>query len=112
MFIDNGKLIVTKGRNRPESRIEATGSNTLPWFPMIVLVNEHPASASEIVAGSLMDNKRALVLGQRSYGKGSVQEVIPLDSKSGELKLTVADYYLPTGRLLHKKQDGTDWRVQ
>src|SRR4051794_38020188 len=112
MFVDHGTLLSTKGRNRPESRIEATGTNTLPWFPMVVLVNEHSASASEIVAGSLMDNKRALVLGQRSYGKGSVQEVIPLDSKSGELKLTVAYYYLPSGRLVHKKKDATDWGVQ
>ncbi|MBC8105303.1 MAG: PDZ domain-containing protein [Anaerolineae bacterium] len=112
MLVDRGTLLVTKGRNRPESRIEATGSGALPWFPMIVLVNEHSASASEVVAGSLMDNKRALVLGQRSYGKGSVQEVIPLDSKSGELKLTVAYYYLPSGRLVHKKKDATDWGVQ
>ncbi len=79
---------------------------------MIVLVNEHAASASEIVAGSLMDNKRALVLGTRTYGKGSVQEVIPLDSKSGELKLTVAYYYLPSGRLVHRKKDATDWGVE
>ncbi|CAN5625241.1 S41 family peptidase [soil metagenome] len=112
LLVDRGTLLVTKGRNRPESRIDATGSNDLPWFPMIVLVNEHSASASEVVAGSLMDNKRALVLGQRSYGKGSVQEVIPLDSKSGELKLTVAYYYLPSGRLGHRKKDATDWGVE
>ena len=86
--------------------------NTLPYFPMIVLVNEHSASASEIVAGSLMDNKRAVVIGERSYGKGSVQEVIPLDKKGGELKLTVAYYYLPSGRLVHRRKDATDWGVQ
>src|SRR5437763_14622349 len=79
---------------------------------MIVLVNEHSASASEIVAGRLMDNKRALVIGTRTYGKGSVQEVIPLESNGGELKLTVAYYYLPSGRLVHKKKDATDWGVQ
>src|SRR5213076_2855488 len=84
----------------------------LPKFPMIVLVNEHSASASEIVSGSLKDNNRALVIGQRTYGKGSVQEVIPLDSKGGELKLTVAYYYLPSGRLVHKKKDATDWGVE
>src|SRR6185503_11698002 len=60
----------------------------------------------------LMDNKRALVVGERSYGKGSVQELIPLDSKSGELKLTVAYYYLPSGRLVHRKKDATDWGVE
>lgn len=112
MLVPRGTLLVTKGRNRPESRLDATGSSAVPYFPMIVLVNEHSASASEIVAGSLMDNKRALVLGQRTYGKGSVQEVIPLDGKAGELKLTVAYYYLPSGRLVHKKKDATDWGVQ
>src|SRR6185295_19294929 len=81
-------------------------------FPMIVLVNEHSASAAEIVAGSLMDNKRALVIGERTYGKGSVQELIPLDNKGGELKLTVDYYYLPSGRLVHRKKDATDWGVQ
>jgi len=59
-----------------------------------------------------MDNKRALVIGTRSYGKGSVQEVIPLESNGGELKLTVAYYYLPSGRLVHRKKDATDWGVQ
>jgi carboxyl-terminal processing protease len=112
MFIEHGTLLSTRGRNRPESRIEATGSGTLPNFPMIVLINEHSASASEIVAGSLMDHQRAVVVGTRSYGKGSVQEVIPLDGKSGELKLTVAYYYLPSGRLVHRKKDATDWGVE
>jgi hypothetical protein len=78
---------------------------------MIVLVNEHSASASEIVAGSLMDNHRAVVIGQRTYGKGSVQEVIPLESNGGELKLTVAYYYLPSGKCVHRKKDSTDWGV-
>jgi carboxyl-terminal processing protease len=79
---------------------------------MVVLVNEHSASASEIVAGSLADNKRALVMGERSYGKGSVQELMPLDSKGGELKLTVAYYYLPSGRLVHRKKEAKDWGVE
>ncbi|HVT87809.1 MAG TPA: S41 family peptidase [Tepidisphaeraceae bacterium] len=113
MFVSKGATIVsTKGRNRPETARTATGTNTLPRFPMIVLVNEHSASASEIVAGSLQDNHRALVIGERTYGKGSVQEVIPLDNKGGELKLTVAYYYLPSGRLVHRKKDATDWGVQ
>src|SRR4051812_25930080 len=112
LFVDKGRILSTKGRNRPEQVIYATEAGTLPKFPMIVLVNEHSASASEIVAGSLMDNKRALVIGTRSYGKGSVQEVIPLESNGGELKLTVAYYYLPSGRLVHKKKDATDWGVE
>jgi carboxyl-terminal processing protease len=112
LFLDKGVILSTKGRNRPEQSVSAKSEDTLPYFPMVVLVNEHSASASEIVAGSLMDNKRALVIGQRTYGKGSVQELIPLDSKGGELKLTVAYYYLPSGRLVHRKKDATDWGVQ
>jgi len=76
------------------------------------LINEHSASAAEIVAGSLMDNKRAAVLGERSYGKGSVQELIPLDGNSGELKLTVAYYYLPSGRLVHRRKGADTWGVE
>jgi carboxyl-terminal processing protease len=112
LFIEQGVIVSIKGRARPERVREAAGNGTLPYFPMIVLVNEHSASASEIVAGSLMDNQRALVLGTRTYGKGSVQEVIPLDSKSGELKLTVAYYYLPSGRLVHRKKDSKEWGVE
>jgi carboxyl-terminal processing protease len=112
MLVPKGVIVSTKYRTRPEKIVNATGVNTLPYFPMIVLVNEHSASASEIVSGSLMDNHRALVLGERTYGKGSVQEVIPLDNKGGELKMTVAYYYLPSGRLVHRKKDATDWGVQ
>jgi carboxyl-terminal processing protease len=112
LFIDKGVIVRTKGRNRPEDVATAKAEGTLPYFPMIVLVNEHSASASEIVAGSLMDNRRAVVVGTRTYGKGSVQELIPMDSKGGELKLTVAYYYLPSGRLVHRKKDATDWGVE
>jgi carboxyl-terminal processing protease len=112
MLVEKGTILSTKGRNRPEHVEMAKGENTLPNFPMVVLVNEHSASASEIVAGSLMDNHRAVVVGERTYGKGSVQEVIPLDNKAGELKMTVAYYYLPSGRLVHRKKDATDWGVQ
>ena len=115
MFIDSGVIVSTKGRNRPEQIARATVPDTLPDFPMIVLVNEGSASAAEIVAGSLMDNRRALVVGEQSYGKGSVQELIPLDGKGGELKLTVAYYYMPSGRLVHRKKDmkdGDDYGVK
>jgi carboxyl-terminal processing protease len=111
LLIDQGVIVSTKGRNRPEETIFATAAGTLPYFPMTVLVNGSSASAAEVVAGSLKDNRRALVIGSRTYGKGSVQEVIPLDQQSGELKLTVAYYYLPSGRLVHRKKDATDWGV-
>jgi len=112
LFVSQGTIVKTKGRNRAEVIEKATAADTLPRFPMIVLVNEHSASASEIVAGSLMDNHRAVVVGTRSYGKGSVQELIPLEGNSGELKLTVAYYYLPSGRLVHRKKGATDWGVE
>lgn len=111
LFLESGVIVSTKGRSRPEDVAYAKPEETLPEFPMAVMVNEHSASASEIVAGSLKDNKRALIIGARTYGKGSVQEVIPLDGK-GELKLTVAYYYLPSGRLVHRKKDAADWGVE
>ena len=110
LFIDHGVIVSTKGRNRAEEIYRAEPTGVLPPFPMVVLVNEHSASASEIVAGSLMDNKRALVIGTRSYGKGSVQEVIPMEG-GAELKLTVAYYYLPSGKCVHRRKDATDWGV-
>jgi carboxyl-terminal processing protease len=113
LFVGQGKTIVsTKGRNRPETIVRSDGKDTLPYFPMIVLVNQHSASAAEIVSGSLKDNARALIVGERTYGKGSVQELIPLDDNGGELKLTVAYYYLPSGRLVHRKKGATDWGVE
>jgi carboxyl-terminal processing protease len=110
LFLEDGTIVVTRGRNRPEEVAKATKEGTLPNFPMVVLVNEHSASASEIVAGSLMDNRRATVVGTRTYGKGSVQEVTHLE-RGGELKMTVAYYYLPSGRLVHQKKGATDWGV-
>ncbi len=111
LLVKQGVIVSTKGRNRPEHVEYAKEKGTLPDFPMIVLVNEHSASAAEIVSGSLKDHGRALVLGTRTYGKGSVQEVMPLEDNSGELKLTVAYYYLPSGRLVHRRKDSKDWGV-
>jgi carboxyl-terminal processing protease len=112
LFIRNGVIVVTKGLHRPQDVAVASPSKALPKdFPMIVLVNEHSASAAEIVAGSLKDNKRALIVGTRTFGKGSVQELIPMQEDGGELKLTVAYYYLPSGRLVHRRKGATDWGV-
>lgn len=111
LFLDSGVIVSTKGKHRPEDVKHATPQGTLPRFPMIVLVNEGSASASEIVAGALMDHRRAAVVGERTYGKGSVQELIPLEGNNGELKLTVAYYYLPSGRLVHRRPKAEDWGV-
>ncbi|MBX7231283.1 MAG: S41 family peptidase [Bdellovibrionales bacterium] len=98
LFLNEGIIVSTMGRSKKEKEVlYAKKSDTLPFFPMIVLIDEYSASASEILAGALKDNKRALLMGQRSFGKGSVQQVIKLGDGSG-LKLTVARYYTPSGR--------------
>ena len=97
-FLENGEIVSTKGRKISENRKwfakkgDITGGKTL-----IVLINYGSASASEIVAGALKDHKRAIVLGENSYGKGSVQSIIPLKNK-GAIRLTIAKYYLPSGK--------------
>ncbi len=112
LFVKEGLIVSVKGRNRPEQKVYAKANGTLPDFPMVVLVNEHSASASEVVAGGLKDTNRAVVVGTRTYGKGSVQEVLPLDANSGELKLTVAYWYLPSGKLVQKLKDAKEWGVE
>lgn len=112
LFVRDGVIVKVKGRARQEEIFTAKPEGALPGdFPLAVLANEHSASASEILSGSLKDNRRALIVGSRTFGKGSVQEVIPLEGNGGELKLTVAYYYLPSGRLVHRKKDSTDWGV-
>jgi carboxyl-terminal processing protease len=98
MFLEEGAIVSTIGRNKKDKEVlYAKRAGTLPNFPLIVLIDEYSASASEILAGALKDNKRALIMGQRSFGKGSVQSVVKLGDGSG-LKLTVARYYTPSGR--------------
>ena len=99
LFMNDNKMIVyTKGR-KPENyqEFKANGSAPFEMLPVVVLINRYSASASEIVAGAMQDNKRAVIVGERSFGKASVQSMIPLSDKSA-LRLTIAKYYTPSGK--------------
>ena len=97
-FLDNGEIVSTKSRKTSENRKWfAKNGDLINGKTLLVLINYGSASASEIVAGALKDHKRAIILGENSYGKGSVQSIIPLQNK-GALRLTVAKYYLPSGK--------------
>ncbi len=111
LFLDRGVIVSVRDRDGEGRKWTATADADDHLIPIVVLVNDGSASASEIVAGALQDNGRAKILGERSFGKGSVQEVRPLPDDRGTLKMTTARYYLPNGRNLDRRGDEEIWGV-
>ena len=120
-FLDNGEIVSTKSRKKSENRKWfARKGDITDGKTLVVLINYGSASASEIVAGALKDHKRAILIGENSYGKGSVQSIIPLKNK-GAIRLTVAKYYLPSGKSISEvgvrpdievNEEGDDFRIK
>jgi carboxyl-terminal processing protease len=111
LFLDSGDIVSYQPRHGQSRSWSATADEGFEEFPLIILVNERSASASEIVAGALQENGRAVVLGTRTFGKGSVQEVQPLPYDNGTLKYTTAYYLLPSGRSIQRRTESTVWGV-
>jgi carboxyl-terminal processing protease len=111
-FMPRGEVVSTRGRNPEETqRFTARGGDLIKGKPLVVLINGGSASASEIVAGALHDHKRATLIGTRSFGKGSVQTIIPLGAGNGALALTTARYFTPSGRSIQAKGIAPDIEI-
>lgn len=116
LFLKEGVIVTTRDRDgRIKREFSAAGNGTYGGFPVAVLVNQYSASASEIVAACLQDHKLAVVVGQRTYGKGTVQEVIELERGLGAVKLTTSSYWRPSGQDINRSRDATEedeWGVR
>ena len=108
MFIEDGKIVSTEGRNSPKRVWTAEKEGTLPDFPLVIMIDHYSASASEIVSACLQDHDRATIIGERSWGKGSVQNIIELEEGKSALKLTTAGYQRPSGEKIHRFEGDTE----
>lgn len=114
LFIANGRIVSADGRNTPKRTWDARAKGTFKGFPMAVLINRYSASSSEIVAACLQDHSRAVVIGERTWGKGSVQNLIELADGHGAIKLTTSGYLRPDGKNIHRlpnAKDSDEWGV-
>ena len=114
LFLDKGLIVRTDGRNSIPRSWSAKSFGTFTGFPMAVIINNYSASASEILSAALQDHDRAVVVGQRSFGKGSVQDVIKLEDGKSVLKLTTASYHRPSGKNIHRfpnAKEDEEWGV-
>jgi carboxyl-terminal processing protease len=117
MFLNEGRIVSTKGRNQQEEDFDAKPNGALvpTDVPVAVLIDRLSASASEIVAAALQDHKRAIIVGERSYGKGSVQNIIEMEGRTSALKLTTASYWRPSGKNIHRfpdSKESEEWGVR
>jgi carboxyl-terminal processing protease len=110
-FLDSGVIVSVRGRSIPPGVKTAHKDKTFPPVPMAVLIDKYSASGAEIVAGALGDNGRAVLVGMRTYGKGRIQKAFSIPDGKGALKLTVARYYLPSGRCIDRKAGSVEWGV-
>jgi carboxyl-terminal processing protease len=118
LFLSEGRIVSTKGRNHKEEVYDVSPRNILlpaDKCPVAVIVNRYSASASEILAAALQDHNRAVVIGERTYGKGSVQNIIEMENRTSALKLTTASYWRPNGKNIHRfpeSKETDDWGVK
>jgi carboxyl-terminal processing protease len=115
LFVEEGKIVSTAGRSTQERIWKAKKEGTFADVPMVVLVNHYSASASEIVAACLQDHNRATIIGERSWGKGSVQNIVELEQGKSALKLTTAGYLRPSGKNIHRHEgdkEDSEWGVK
>jgi carboxyl-terminal processing protease len=115
-FLKDGQVVVSthpdrETHNGPTQAVADDDHGKKFTKPLVVLVNQYSASASEIVSGALKDDHRALLVGQRTFGKGSVQQIFTLEGGDAIIKLTTAHYYLPSGRCIHREENSTEWGV-